>query len=334
MQLLTLADVLRIEDADELHFTCSEPALAGPENLVQRAVHLLGRHNAVRRGARIHLEKRIPIRAGLGGGSSDAAAALTALNEFWDIRLRPAELASYGAQLGSDVPFFLNGPHRGGAWSRRRGDVVVHHTPCYLVLAKPSAGLSTAQVYANLHAHKLPLGLNRPPRQETQEMLHALESGDIEAIARALRNDLEKRCPVAAAGAAPPARTHDFAGLPRGTALRQRLRPFRPLPRRRHRAATLPSISPMIARGHGPGRGRCFANGSFVTDNGIALRMNCLSGIPESLIDDSPCSFSFLFSFSFSKISRKEKEKEKEKELMLLFRTSDLLVLQHKGWRE
>ena len=130
----------------------SDPALAGAENLVMRAARLLCRHNAVRRGAHIHLEKHIPVQAGLGGGSSDAAMALAALNEFWGLRLTTDELQALAAELGSDVPFFLNGP---SAVVRGRGEEVtpfVHHTPCHLVLAKPSAGLSTPQVYAGLHA--------------------------------------------------------------------------------------------------------------------------------------------------------------------------------------
>ena len=192
MQQLTIADVLRIEDDDELRFTCSEPALAGPDNLVMRAARLLCRHCAVRRGARIHLEKHVPVQAGLGGGSSDAATALSALNEFWKLHLTLDELKVLAAELGSDVPFFLNGP---SAVVRGRGEEVTpftHDARCHIVLAKPSAGLSTPQVYANLHASSLPQANSSKLQQETSAMLSALQVGDCARIARALVNDLQE----------------------------------------------------------------------------------------------------------------------------------------------
>lgn len=191
MQLISLTDQLTIEDDDELLFTSSVPELAGPHNLVMRAAQLLNQRNPIPRGARIHLEKRIPVQAGLGGGSSDAAATLAALNEFWDIWLTPDELSALGAQLGSDVPFFLNGPT---ATVHGRGEDVtpyVHTTPCHLVLAKPSAGLSTPQVYGHLHSHPIQSGKVSALTPETRAMLHALEHGDRDAIANALVNDLE-----------------------------------------------------------------------------------------------------------------------------------------------
>ncbi len=189
MQMLALADTLTIDDADELRFTCSDPALEGPENLVLRAAQLLKGCCAGTRGARIHLDKAIPVQAGLGGGSSDAAAALAALNEFWDIRLPLDELALLAARLGSDVPFFLDGPT---AIVRGRGEQVTpvpRHGEVYCVLAKPSAGLSTPQVYAHLQAPPLPAHL--PERTaETAAMLAALQTGDPRALAGALVNDL------------------------------------------------------------------------------------------------------------------------------------------------
>ena len=93
----------------------------GPENLVLRAVDLLRRRTGVNRGASVRLVKRIPAAAGLGGGSSDAAAALVAANLGWRLGLSPAELADAAAQLGSDVPFFLSG---GPAICRGRGEQI------------------------------------------------------------------------------------------------------------------------------------------------------------------------------------------------------------------
>ena len=118
MQMLTLADRLIIDSAEDIDFTCSDPLLEGEENLVMRAARILRVHCPESRGARIHLEKHIPSQAGLGGGSSDAAAALLALNELWEIRLPLDELSGIAARLGSDVPFFLGGPHRDRARTR------------------------------------------------------------------------------------------------------------------------------------------------------------------------------------------------------------------------
>lgn len=192
MQLLSLADTLTITEAEQIEFSCSDPALACEENLVVRAARLLHRQCPRAIGARIHLEKHIPAQAGLGGGSSDAATALQALNEFWEVRLPDDDLTALGAQLGSDVPFFLNGPC---GVVRGRGESVtpvVHRTTCHVVLAKPSQGLSTPRVYAGLHAP--PLTTARPATRllpETLAMLHALESGSPDAIARAVHNELE-----------------------------------------------------------------------------------------------------------------------------------------------
>ena len=104
---------------------------------------------ASRRDARLHLVKRIPVAAGLGGGSSDAAAALVAANLGWDLGWSHDELAELGSQLGSDVPFFLGG---GTAICRGRGEHVVPIAGFgrqSFVVVKPPAGLSTSAVYAH-----------------------------------------------------------------------------------------------------------------------------------------------------------------------------------------
>src|SRR5687768_1385067 len=107
MQRITLADTLTIRRAEELILACSDPELEGPENLVWRAAELLRGEYGVSAGASLALEKRIPVAAGLGGGSSDAAAALRGLNELWKLGLNGERLRDLGARLGSDVPFFL-----------------------------------------------------------------------------------------------------------------------------------------------------------------------------------------------------------------------------------
>jgi 4-diphosphocytidyl-2-C-methyl-D-erythritol kinase len=101
-------------------------------------------------GAAIQLTKRIPWAAGLGGGSSDAAATLAGLNDLWKLGLRTPELAALGAELGSDVPFFFQTP---AAWCTGRGEQVIAvplGRPLDLVLVCPDAGLATAEVYREL----------------------------------------------------------------------------------------------------------------------------------------------------------------------------------------
>lgn len=192
MQMISLYDALTIYDDPEINFTCTDPELENSNNLVIRAAHLLQAHaTGTPRGARIHLHKNIPMQAGLGGGSTDAAAALAALNEFWDIRLPMEKLMVLAATLGSDVPFFLAGLPT--AIVRGRGEEVLpllHHSAIHVVLAKPSAGLSTAEVYRRLYAPRA--GTLGKYFLETEEMLQALAMGDITAISHGLVNDLEK----------------------------------------------------------------------------------------------------------------------------------------------
>ena len=118
------------------------------DNLVVRAVELVRQTAGVRRGAAVRLVKRIPMAAGLGGGSSDAAAALLAANIGWGLNLEPEALLRMAGELGSDVPFFLAGS---AAVCRGRGEQVepLRHVPeLHFVVARPRAGLSTAAVYA------------------------------------------------------------------------------------------------------------------------------------------------------------------------------------------
>jgi 4-diphosphocytidyl-2-C-methyl-D-erythritol kinase len=107
-QTIDLCDTLTFEPAPDILFTCSEPELQ-ENNLVPRAARLLQERCSISDGARIHLDKRIPWAAGLGGGSSDAAATLLALNRMWGATLSNEGLVALGAEIGSDVPLFVVG---------------------------------------------------------------------------------------------------------------------------------------------------------------------------------------------------------------------------------
>ena len=142
-QAIDLADRLRVESARRLEFDCSLPELAGEDNLVWRAAQALRSATGCSNGAALYLEKHIPVAMGLGGGSSDAAAALVALNAHWELGLDGTQLQSIAAGLGSDVPFFLHAfsLHGGTALGTGRGEVIQPLPPLpphRMVLACPS----------------------------------------------------------------------------------------------------------------------------------------------------------------------------------------------------
>src|SRR5215475_10860938 len=147
MQTVDLSDRLVVEDADvlELRTTASDVPTNGT-NLALRAAGALRDRAAVNRGARITLEKRIPVAAGLGGGSSDAAAVLVGLNRLWGLRWPTARLAEVAVTLGMDVSFFLVG---GVALGTGRGERLrrVGAAPLALVLANPGVGVSAKEAY-------------------------------------------------------------------------------------------------------------------------------------------------------------------------------------------
>ena len=119
----------------------------GEENLALKALRALQAYTGCKAGAAIHLLKRVPIQAGLGGGSADAAAMLVGLNRFWDLRLTQEELLQIGATLGSDVSFLLQG---GTARGTGRGEILTHGKspdPHWLLLVKPKVSVSTAAAY-------------------------------------------------------------------------------------------------------------------------------------------------------------------------------------------
>jgi 4-diphosphocytidyl-2-C-methyl-D-erythritol kinase len=151
MQRITLADELRIEPHAELRLTCNRLELEGTDNLVWRAAELLRVESGCTSGAALRLTKRVPIAAGLGGGSSDAATALVGLNDFWRLGLRRERLRELAVELGSDVPFFLaDGPV---ALAEGRGErlrllpAFAALPEMYVVLVKPDVGISAGAVY-------------------------------------------------------------------------------------------------------------------------------------------------------------------------------------------
>lgn len=181
---------------EKLFLSCTDPGLSCSEdNLIFKAARLLQSATHVSQGAKIHLKKCIPIAAGLGGGSSDAAATLKGLNQLWKLGLTQVQLIELAGRLGSDVPFFLL--EKPFAIGRGRGDhcralatsVCLAH-----LLVSPQVEVSTKDVYQttdfNLTASKPSLNI----------VAHALHNGSLGELAKGLWNDLEpeaiRRCPL------------------------------------------------------------------------------------------------------------------------------------------
>ncbi len=185
MVAVGLYDTLEFAAAPSIRLSCSDPALTtGPENLIVRAAELLRRHTGYAGGADVRLTKRIPLAAGLAGGSTDAAATLVGLNRLWGLGLGADELAALAAELGSDVAFFLRPP---AAWCTGRGEEVSPWplgARLHLVLVCPPFGLSTAAVYR---------GARVPDAPESGDAIRqAVRAGDVESVGRLLHNRLQE----------------------------------------------------------------------------------------------------------------------------------------------
>ena len=197
-QAISLYDEVTVRPAERTRVvvTGEDAALVptGSANLASKAVTALGRatrqRGASRPGVQIEIRKRIPVAAGLAGGSADAAAALVACNELWRTGLTQQELAEVGARLGSDVPFALVG---GTAVGRGRGELLTAALVSgsyHWALAFASGGLSTPEVYATCDRLRAARSV-QPEPQLSGPLMAALRSGDPAAVGPELVNDLQ-----------------------------------------------------------------------------------------------------------------------------------------------
>lgn len=158
----------------------------GEENLALKALRAVQAYTGCKAGAAIHLLKRVPIQAGLGGGSADAAAMLVGLNRFWDLRLTQEELLKIGATLGSDVPFLLQG---GTARGTGRGEILTYGKspdPHWLLLVKPKVSVSTAAAYGRFN------GKSVATKQTIDTVHNHLENNDLKSAFLASANTFEE----------------------------------------------------------------------------------------------------------------------------------------------
>jgi 4-diphosphocytidyl-2-C-methyl-D-erythritol kinase len=186
MQAIALGDALQLTEASRIEVESDHPQVpTGRANLAFRAAELLCLETGISRGVRINIKKRIPIAAGLAGGSTDAAAVLRGLNSLWKLGLPDKVLFELAARLGSDVAFCLLG---GTALGRGRGEKLTVLPPlprCGVIIVKMPFAVSTKEVYQRFRQN-----LAQVPT--TERMLHALHSGSRQVVMEAMSNMLEQ----------------------------------------------------------------------------------------------------------------------------------------------
>lgn len=186
-QLLDFGDTLSIEHKLEpdIELSCSDPDLATPDNLVIRAARALQSATNTRQGARLHLEKRLPLGGGVGGGSSDCASALLGLNHLWSLKLSTDELADIGVTLGADVPVFVRGC---SAWAEGIGEVLtaVELPEHWFVVVHPGIHVSTAELFGH------PQLTRHTPVSTIRSALAGAGHNDFEPIVRTLYPGIDR----------------------------------------------------------------------------------------------------------------------------------------------
>ena len=199
MQTLKLCDELYFEETqkNEIRIVCNSENLECDENnLIYKAARLIMDEAGIDRGLDIRLKKNIPIAAGMAGGSSDAAAALVALNKMLNINFDIPKLKEIGVKIGADVPYCIEG---GTQLSEGIGEKLTRlkdAPQCFVVVAKPHIGVSTKYVYENLHVETIKTHPN------IDAMLKGIDAGDLIEISSHMENILEnvteKKYPVIA----------------------------------------------------------------------------------------------------------------------------------------
>ncbi|MDF2961896.1 MAG: ispE [Paenibacillus sp.] len=189
MTMVDLADRIEMQELPRDTIIISSQAGYIPldeKNLAFQAARLIKERYDVKQGVYIHLDKKIPVAAGLAGGSSDAAATLRGLNRLWQLNIPTQELQRLGAELGSDVPFCVTG---GTAIARGRGEKLepIEAPPqCWVVLAKPPINVSTADIYGRLRAN------NIQHHPSAEQVLEAIQLKRFDLLCERLGNVLEE----------------------------------------------------------------------------------------------------------------------------------------------
>lgn len=200
-QTVSLHDTIKISaiESSEIAFSCDDRSLpTDAHNLVVRAATALRARVNTKKGARIRLEKRIPTHAGLGGGSSDAAATLIGLTRLWDLQASRNEFHELAASLGADIPFFLYGGTARGTGIGERIEPLPEVPETFLVIVKPNANTSSADAYQALEKPALTSSNSKTilsrsgARQVFDNQYFGSLENDFEAVAFALAPEIER----------------------------------------------------------------------------------------------------------------------------------------------
>lgn len=188
MQTVDLYDTLTLEKTEEpgISMTCNVEGLPCDErNLVYKSAKLMFDTFELSGGIRMHLEKRIPMAAGMAGGSTDAAAVFNGMNELYELGVSKERLCELGVKIGADVPYCIVG---GTALSEGIGEVLTQlpNVPdCIVLIAKPDFDVSTKYVYENLHANSLTY------HPDIDAQVAAIRAGDLAGVVKVMDNVLE-----------------------------------------------------------------------------------------------------------------------------------------------
>ena len=187
MQELELHDIIKLKKIEKgIKLKCNINICPDNENLAYKAAELLIKKFKINKGVEITIEKNIPIAAGLGGGSSDAATTLKGMNKLFNLNLSEDELIEISENVGMDVPFFILGSTvhvTGRGENVKRTETLPNNI--YFVLAKPNFNISTKHAYETLDYEKTGKQL------KTAEMLNAIKEKDIKKITESMHNDFE-----------------------------------------------------------------------------------------------------------------------------------------------
>ncbi len=189
MQKIELSDGITIEpiSEDKIIVECTNEELENEKNLAYQAALLLKKKFKIRQGVKIFIEKNIPIEAGLGGGSSDAATTLLNLNKLWGLKLKEKQLIELASQIGSDVSFFTE---ENAALVEGIGDRIKRIKKSFsinIVLINPGFRVSTKWAYSTFDKQKPKL----KTKANIKDLIKAIEKKDIKEIANNLHNDFE-----------------------------------------------------------------------------------------------------------------------------------------------
>lgn len=189
MQTVNLYDTVTVCKSEFLTVECNDTELCGENNLAYIAAKRFFEATGINGGAQIIIDKNIPKAAGLGGGSSDAAAVLRALKRLYGVKLSKKELIDIAAKIGADVPFFV----RGGTKLCKGIGEELSDAPklpdCYIAIIKEGAKKSTGEIYKRFDS----VGTDKRP--DNEKMLELLRNGDLKGIASNLCNVFEKSVP-------------------------------------------------------------------------------------------------------------------------------------------